>query len=723
MHNRIKKKLNSVSRILAIALAFVMALFAVAPAFADSDNNPPTEVNIILLLDNTGSMNGSDRSRISIASAKNFIEYLVLARRFSKIAGNNVPYINVAVYTFSDAATQICPLTDISNTEKVEDMVNCINAIKYRTSGQGATYYGPALNEAYKTLPTAKAGCKNLVFMFTDGKPEGNDPLSEAHGPDKAVAMLSESNVEVAVLGLDVKQSINDEAKQLIYKIANDTQREEGISARASDDQSTNGFKQSNYYIANAADEQLSSFLISLAARAIDPENSPKTAPHNEIRVDKREIVLVNIFKVDNASDEIDRVGLSFGGKQIDLMQTDTYPEPNGMTEFADNTFTILYSGRSAFLTMYAPALGTYLLDLPEGAKFDVRYAEIEVAQDYSIDLDIKLDEEKSNECSCLIYVKNGETPASGLESIITVEVLGEDTIHTNTMKISQPVYNSISGIYEVKLIAGLPGSYKVIAAVDNDYRTEGNKITSEKDVVFESKRPPEEETSISLVVNKDKTFEFPTEYYPDWPGVKYTSTIKNMNPEIIGLAQQEDGSYVIHGNRIGEGRIIDKITDEFGNEYVLTYNCKVVRNLLPIALIAGGAAAALGALGVAAYKKLRPALPGEFTVEYNGEEFSMITPPKGTSFSALDVFRRDDGITKNIPSDLENKLKRTRIGIKTVPISTFDDDGKATTEKVRTYYVKKSDRDLNNNPFRIDYQDEKQSQNCCIIKYSEETY
>lgn len=720
MHNKTKNQ-SFVSRAFALLFALFMVMFAVTPALADNDNKAPTEVNIILLLDNTGSMNGSDRSRISIASAKNFIEYLVLARRFSIIAGNDVPYINVGVYTFSNNAELICPLTDISNTGKVEDVINRINAIKYNKSGTGATYYGPALKTAYEALPTAKAGCKNLVFMFTDGKPDGKDPYSVEHGPDTAVAMLSESNVEVAVLGLDVKQSIDEEAKQLIYKIANVTQRDDGISTRAGDDQSTNEFEHSNYYIANAADEQLSSFLVSLAARAIDPETPPKSALNNKITVDKKEIVLVNIFKVDDASAEIDNVGLSFGGKQIELTETDTYPGPNGMSEYTDNTFTILYSGRSAFLTMYAPTLGTYILDLPEGAKFDVRYVEIEVAQDYSIELDIKLDDEKINECSCLITVKNGETPSSGLEALITVKAIGEDAIHTNTVKIGQPVYDSVSGTYEVRFTAGLPGEYKVIASVDEDYHTEDNKVVVEKDVVFESKRPPEGETNISLVVGKDKMLVFPTEYFPDWPGVKYSNSIINKDPEIISLTQQEDGSFIIHGNRLGKGQILDKITDEFGNEYVLTYNCKVVRNMLPIVIIAGGAVAALGALGAIAYRKFDRPLTGDFSVEYNDEVYSMIAPPRGTVFTALEIFKKDDGIPKNIPSDLERHLKETKIGKKTVSVTMFDDDGNTVVEKVKTYYVKESDHDLNNNPFYIDYNGEENSQNRCTITYSDE--
>lgn len=686
---------------------------------AQNYSGSPSEVNVILLLDNTGSMNGNDRSKISIASAKNFIEYLAMARRFSEVAGENVPFINVGVYTFSDEANEICPLTDITNTSKVEDMIRSVNAIEYRASNTGATYYGPALNAAYNALPTAKANCKNIVFLFTDGKPDGKNPNSEENRPDNAVVKLNDSDVEVMVLGLDANQSIDDNAKQLIFRIANETQREEGICTRAGNDQSANGFTKSNYYIANAADETLNQFLSDIASKMIGNASIP--VQNNEIIVDKRELVIVNIFKVDKNESNIDYVGLKFGNQAVELEQTDTYPELNGLTDFVDNTFTILYSGRSAFLTMYAPALGKYYLDLPDDVKFDVRYVAIDVAHDYSIDLEIKKEDEVQNESTCFVSITCDGVPVAGLEDKITLKATGSDTLRTNTAEFGSVVYNNLTGKYEVKLTVGLPGEYKVLASFDEAYHTDDNSVSSEQTVTFESKRPPADEVNINVVVNKERMIEFPTEYYPDWPGVSYTSSIANLNPEFVRLTQLDDGSYSIRGISLAEGRIVDKITDTFGNEYVLTYNIKVVQDPLPIILIVGGALTALGALGVVARCKITRPLPGDFALEYDGERFTMITPPKGAAFSAMDVCNKCDSFpTGNMPTNLKNKLKKLKIVTRRVERIGLGDEYGSTTDKIKTYCVKgkKSYHDLNNNPYRIDYKDNEGRTEQFIIEY-----
>ena len=254
-------------------------------------------------------------------------------------------------------------------------------------------------------------------------------------------------------------------------------------------------------------------------------------------------------------------------------------------------------------------------------------------------------------------------------------------------------------------------------------YRIENSKISIEKTIAFESNQPPKNETNITLEVNKDQYFAFPTEYYPKWPGVKYTSSIKNQNPDIIGLTENKDGSYVIHGNSVGEGQIVQKLTDEFGNEHVLTYHVKVTPNLLPIFLIVGGALAVLCVLGFIAMNKLTRALPGLFTIEYKGQRYAEIRPPRGTSFSVLDVCNQDADFRdlKDVPEDLIKKLKQEKICMKRIVVTEEDEDGARYPRKVRTYFSKSEKRDLNNDPLCIEYEERDDQPRDFTLEYSEE--
>lgn len=53
-----------------------------------------------------------------------------------------------------------------------------------------------------------------MVFMFTDGKPDGKDANSVLNRPDEAIKAMSEYDIEVMVLGLNSRQSIDDVAKK-----------------------------------------------------------------------------------------------------------------------------------------------------------------------------------------------------------------------------------------------------------------------------------------------------------------------------------------------------------------------------------------------------------------------------------------------------------------------------------------------------------------------------
>ena len=83
-------------------------------------------------------MNRNDKNRISVAAAKNFVEYLSETMSIAESFGYDLPDINVGVYAFSDKATKISDLTDISDQSNRADILRKIEGIKFEKRNTGA---------------------------------------------------------------------------------------------------------------------------------------------------------------------------------------------------------------------------------------------------------------------------------------------------------------------------------------------------------------------------------------------------------------------------------------------------------------------------------------------------------------------------------------------------------------------------------------------------------
>lgn len=700
MNSGIPRK-RSTAKVVALFMLILMLFTYAVTAVAEQGEDTPKEVNIILLLDNTGSMNGNDGNKISIASAQNFIEYLAETMRVAESFGYTLPDINIGVYTFSDKAEEVCGLTDISGDGKLAEIIQCVQKIEYRPFGTGATYYGPALRVAYGALPTSKSDCKNLVFMFTDGKPDGKNADSAQNRPDEVIKDLSDYNVEVMVLGLDVKQSIGDTAKQMIYKMANDTQRTEGIMERPNSDKTGSQFKKANYLIATEINEDLHTFLMNIISDKIGLKIDRY---EGKIDVDKREIVIVNVFATSDDVNNIEDVNLRYGGEDVHMEETDSYYSESSV--FEDNTFTILHSGRSAYITMYAPALGEYSIELPTNVDYIAYYKTIEMAREYKVSLSTQLSDELPNECSYSINAVrvvdgNEESPNGDLLKLISVKVIGEDDMHTRNVSISDLVFDSSKGSYEGCFTAGLPGKYRLIVSVDDDYIEDiEKKASAEEEIILSADGLPNSEFNLSIIVGNDMSVDFPDSYYFNWPGIEYRSTVESSDPEIVSVSDGEDS---IHGVKIGNAIITDTIEDQFGNKYVVTYNVKVIRNYIPFIIIGAAALIAIIVIAFIIWWKTDVVRPGNFKVDVNGRIY-LPGPPRGRVISAYDVIMAADaldiGAEPEKLKDLKQKLKQEKIYIRTL---IMDVDGIKRRQKV---YCDKNGNDLSDDTLSIDFAD-----------------
>ena len=127
------------------------------------------------------------------------------------------------------------------------------------------------------------------------------------------------------VLGLNSRQSIDDVAKKTIYSMANTTQRTEGIAQRPNSDKTQTSFSKANYLIATAINEDLQRFLMDIISEKIGVKIDKY---EGVINVDKREIVIVNIFATSDDIRDIDSVSLFYNNEQVTLTETEEYYDP-----------------------------------------------------------------------------------------------------------------------------------------------------------------------------------------------------------------------------------------------------------------------------------------------------------------------------------------------------------------------------------------------------------
>ena len=138
---------------------------------------------------------------------------------------------------------------------------------------------------------------------------------------------------------------------------------------RPNSDKTQTSFSKANYLIATAINEDLQRFLMDIISEKIGVKIDKY---EGVINVDKREIVIVNIFATSDDIRDIDSVSLFYNNEQVTLTETEEYYDP--AVDYEDNTFTITQKDRSAYVTMYAPALGEYTIQLPQNVDYIAYY-------------------------------------------------------------------------------------------------------------------------------------------------------------------------------------------------------------------------------------------------------------------------------------------------------------------------------------------------------------
>lgn len=151
LSGRIASFAGALSRALLLTISLSL-LFSAAPVWSEQDSRK--KLDVVLIIDDSGSMKDTDSRQLRVKAAQAFIGYLKLNEdKLDARAG---------IVLFASGAVLASPLTPVS-----ED-VGIRNSIK--VTNQGTTNFPEALKKAYLAFGAFDRPC--VYVLLTDGQPE-----------------------------------------------------------------------------------------------------------------------------------------------------------------------------------------------------------------------------------------------------------------------------------------------------------------------------------------------------------------------------------------------------------------------------------------------------------------------------------------------------------------------------------------------------------------------
>lgn len=208
-----------------LLIVFILSCSLPNPAQASGNLTISDEYNIMLLIDKSGSMTGTDEQRLALNAACQFVEQLCTS--YNDLALST----NVHVMAFDSKAYEVGDWRRLDTEENTAYLKSKINGIEYNESNTGSTDLNTAFYDAAVSLEKIyKDGQKNMIVMFTDGysdrvadKGKSEQKLKNAFKKASGLAC------EVYIVGLNQDGKIKAEGKQEIYNLADTAQIGNGI--------------------------------------------------------------------------------------------------------------------------------------------------------------------------------------------------------------------------------------------------------------------------------------------------------------------------------------------------------------------------------------------------------------------------------------------------------------------------------------------------------------
>lgn len=153
-------------------------LFWTATGQAQISTGEGQKVDIVLVIDNSGSMNGNDAEALRLSAAKLFIDLAAEGDRFGLV-------VMAADGTTRSLTPTLNEVGDAADRERLKELIENIGP------AQGNTHMGDALNIAYELLADSydTANAQRFVLLLTDGQPE---PAIQYERVDEAMTLFQD---------------------------------------------------------------------------------------------------------------------------------------------------------------------------------------------------------------------------------------------------------------------------------------------------------------------------------------------------------------------------------------------------------------------------------------------------------------------------------------------------------------------------------------------------
>ncbi|MGE5561106.1 MAG: vWA domain-containing protein [Chloroflexota bacterium] len=157
-----------------LIILLVASLFVWQTGPATAAPTAAAPVDVVVLIDSSGSMSKSDPSQLSLTASRMMIDLLA-------------PGDRIALIDFDTKATVLAPLTAVNDAADREALRGKLAKVR----ADGSTDYDAALTMAYDQLADAKGdSSKRLVIFLTDGQPDPGGKASDQQFMNEYLAGL-----------------------------------------------------------------------------------------------------------------------------------------------------------------------------------------------------------------------------------------------------------------------------------------------------------------------------------------------------------------------------------------------------------------------------------------------------------------------------------------------------------------------------------------------------
>ena len=568
--------MNKAKNRIIFAVTMLCMVICTAVSVHASAVQKKSNMDVVLVLDVSGSMKKADPERISLEGAKLFLDMM-------ESTGSRA-----GIVAFSDHLVQTSDLADIQGITDKTVLKDSINSLNF----SGDTDIGSALQKSVDILNSAPdVGNKKMILFFTDGKidlPKGVPSEAEAEvvslqATESAVAAAASTQIPVYTIGLNTTGLVDSD---LISRISSSTAAK-------------------NYIVEDAGD--LPAIYNDIFADFVETEINEI----GNIKIASEDTYEEKPFHIPN--DSVLEANIVMIVKNKGLIKDIQLADPDGNIFIPDNTDLFLSTSNNYnLLKMIAPSAGDWTLKIKGDLGCEI-HVNLLFNYDVVLKVDSQPDEDGNLEISAVLEKKDAPVEDPVLYSQLKADINvtredGEDSVYP--MDLSETVFT-----YTVPVGPGEKITAVVHIEGANMYRDsdpieyENTTRTPVPEVVQKKDLPSPVELTGFLpflakdTLNLDDYFEL-----EDGSALNGSYNVQIKDPDIA--SSTVDGSQLtLEGKVKGQTRLIIQAEDDQGGALTLETGLSVAPVLSGIIPLLAGTAIVLLLIIVFAFFVVKKAL------------------------------------------------------------------------------------------------------------------